>query len=72
MGVDIGSKEGIHEKLRQLAAEGTSVLMISDDLAELARHTDRVLIMHRGRIVNELAGDNLSEQTINDHLSRLE
>jgi simple sugar transport system ATP-binding protein len=72
VGVDIGSKEGIHEKLRQLAAEGTSVLMISDDLAELARHTDRVLIMHRGRIVYELAGDNLSEQKINDHLSRLE
>jgi simple sugar transport system ATP-binding protein len=72
VGVDIGSKEGIHEKLRQLAAAGMGVLMISDDLTELTRHCDRVLIMHHGQIVKELSGDDLTEQAISVSLNHLE
>ena len=55
VGVDVGSKSGIHRILADLAAtRGLAILMISDDLPELAQHCDRVLLMHRGRIVDTL------------------
>ncbi len=57
--------------LRQLAASGMGILMISYDLSELARHTDRVLIMHRGRITGQLAGDELTEEMLQSTLNSL-
>ncbi len=57
VGVDVGSKAGIHRTIRALAAErGLGVLMISDDLPELASNCNRILVMHRGRLVAELPG----------------
>jgi simple sugar transport system ATP-binding protein len=52
VGVDVGSKAGIHERLRDLARAGDlAVLLISDDLPEIIQTCNRVLIMHRGRLV---------------------
>ena len=57
VGVDVGSKAGIHRTIRALARErGLGVLMISDDLPELVGNCNRILVMHRGRLVEELAG----------------
>jgi simple sugar transport system ATP-binding protein len=53
VGVDVGSKEGIHRKLRALASEGMGIMMISDDLPELTQNCVRVLVMQEGRIVHE-------------------
>jgi simple sugar transport system ATP-binding protein len=65
VGVDVGSKAGIHRKLRELAeGTGLAVLMISDDGPELAQNCNRVLLMHRGRLVRELSGDGLSDEAI--------
>lgn len=72
VGVDIGSKAMIHEKLRELSDAGMAVLMISDDLGELAGHCDRVLVMHRGQIVQELASDELTEDGVASALNALE
>ena len=72
VGVDIGSKEKLHEKLQQLASGGMAVLMISDDLPELAENCDRVLIMHHGQIVHELSADKLTEEAITNYLDNLE
>lgn len=65
VGVDVGSKAEIHRKVREAAiAEGLTVLMISDDLPELVHNCNRVLVMHRGRIVDELADRSLSEERL--------
>ncbi len=56
-GVDVGTKEEIYVFLRRLAAAGSALIMISDDPEELSRVCDRILIMRRGRIVQELGGD---------------
>ncbi|NLH88016.1 MAG: sugar ABC transporter ATP-binding protein, partial [Firmicutes bacterium] len=56
-GVDVGTKEEIYVFLRRLAAAGSALIMISDDPEELSRVCDRILIMRRGRIVQELCGD---------------
>lgn len=71
VGVDIGSKESLHARLRELAAQGMGILVISDDLPELAGLCDRVLVLHRGRIVRELPGPELTEPALAECLGAL-
>ena len=59
VGVDIGSKEEIIAILREQAAAGMGVIVISDDIPELVSSCHRILIVHEGRIVAELAGDEI-------------
>jgi simple sugar transport system ATP-binding protein len=69
VGVDVGSKAEIHHKIRELArASGLAVLMISDDVLELAQNCNRVVLMHRGRFVEEFDGEAISEHAISDML----
>ncbi|PCJ92226.1 MAG: ABC transporter [Hyphomicrobiales bacterium] len=63
-GVDVGARGEIHRLVRQLAADGMSVLVISSEPDELPDLCDRVLIMSEGRIVRELAGDQISRNAI--------
>jgi len=52
-GLDIASTEAVHRILRKLRARGAAVLLISENLDELAALADRILVMYRGRIVGE-------------------
>ncbi|SDR85963.1 sugar ABC transporter ATP-binding protein [Microterricola viridarii] len=61
VGVDIGSKHDIHRVLRELAAEGLAVIVISDDIPEVIQNCNRVLVMNAGRIVSELDPTQTSE-----------
>ena len=58
-GVDLGAVARIHERLRDAARGGAGVLVISADLDELLASCHRVVVMLRGRIVGERAGDAL-------------
>jgi ribose transport system ATP-binding protein len=49
-GVDVGAKAEIYALMRQLAADGVAVLMISSELPEVLGVSDRVIVMHEGRI----------------------
>lgn len=61
-GVDIGAKAELHALLRDLAAGGMAILMISSDMPEVLAVSDRILVMHQGRIAGELrAGDATQE-----------
>ncbi|MEV1011934.1 sugar ABC transporter ATP-binding protein [Streptomyces sp. NPDC049881] len=53
-GVDVGAKAAIHTLVRELAAEGMAVVLISSDLPELIGMSDRVLVMADGRPAGEL------------------
>ncbi len=53
-GVDIGAKEEIHSFVDAAAANGSAVVIASTDSAELARLCDRVIVMHRGQIVDTI------------------
>lgn len=59
-GVDIGAKMSIHAMLRRAAEAGGAILVISSDLEEVAMLCDRALVIDRGRIAGELAGDSLT------------
>ena len=54
-GVDIGARGEIHRLIRDLAAKGMAVLVISSEPDELPDLCDRVLVMAEGRIVRELS-----------------
>lgn len=63
-GVDIGAKQTIWELLRELAAEGMAVLVISSDIDEVLALADRVVVVRTGRIVAELQGDDIDQERI--------
>lgn len=72
VGVDVGSKAQIHNMVRKLAQDqGIAVLIISDDVPELVQNCNRVLLMHRGRFVDELSGEDMTEDAVNDRLKSL-
>jgi rhamnose transport system ATP-binding protein len=50
-GVDVGAKSEIHALIRRLVADGMAVLLVSSEIPELLAVCDRILVMHRGRLV---------------------
>ncbi len=72
VGVDVGSKAEIHQKIRTITSEkALSVLMISDDIQELVYNCNRILIMHRGRFIDEIPAEKTEENDINNRLKEL-
>jgi ribose transport system ATP-binding protein len=63
-GVDVGARFDIYEALRAKANEGVAIIVKSSDPLELAGLCDRVVVMSRGRIVDEISGDELGERRI--------
>ncbi len=53
-GLDVGAIETVHEHLRDAAASGVAILLISEDLDELMTLSDRIAVMYEGRIVGEV------------------
>ena len=68
VGVDVGAKAAIHQVIRRLAAQGLSVLMISDEIPELIENCNRIATMHEGRIFEMLETAGLREEDVNDRL----
>jgi len=63
-GVDVGSRQEIYQIIRELAAEGVAIVIVSSDLPEVATICERVIIMHEGRITGTLAASELSEAKV--------
>jgi rhamnose transport system ATP-binding protein len=53
-GVDVGAKAEIHQLIDDLVQQGVGILLISSDLEEVLGMSDRILVMHRGRLAAEL------------------
>lgn len=69
VGVDVGSKEGILEVLQERAAEGMAVVIISDDVSELASVCHRVVFVKRGRLGRTLEGAGITIAEITRELA---
>lgn len=63
-GIDVGAKAEIYELMRQLAKSGVAILMISSDMEEVLNISDRVAVMHEGRLTGILARDGCTEESI--------
>ena len=63
-GIDVGAKAEIYDLMRKLSDSGVAVLMISSDLEEVIGVSDRVAVMHEGRIQGILDRAQCSEENI--------
>ncbi len=63
-GVDVGAKREMYGLIQELASSGMACIVISSELPELLGLCHRVLVMRHGRIVGELAGDEMTEEAI--------
>ena len=55
-GIDLGAKQEIFQAIRRLSDQGMSVILVSSDLEEVVEHSDRVLVMARGKQIATLDG----------------
>ncbi len=63
-GIDVGAKSEIYKLMNQLAADGVAIIMISSELPEVMGMSDRILVMHEGRITGELSRADATQEKI--------
>ena len=63
-GIDVGAKQEIERLIKELAMDGISVLMISSEMSEIVRNSDRVDVIRDGEKVGELFGANINQDEI--------
>lgn len=66
-GIDVGAKSEIYDLIEKLASQGNAVLVVSSEMPEIIRLSDRVLVMREGRIVADLSAEKISEEEIAFH-----
>jgi ABC-type sugar transport system ATPase subunit len=63
-GVDVGARSEIYRILRELAARGMALLVVSSDLPEVLTLADRIVVMADGRTVGEIPGEGATEEAV--------
>jgi simple sugar transport system ATP-binding protein len=71
IGIDVAAKSAIHDIIRDLARRGIAIIVISDEVPEVYHNCNRVLVMHKGRIVSEFDTARSGENDIQSCLGRL-
>jgi rhamnose transport system ATP-binding protein len=63
-GIDIGAKVEVHRIISELAASGLGIILISSDLPEVLAMSDRILVLHEGRITAEIPRARATEERV--------
>ena len=64
-GIDVGAKAEIHKLIDMLVREGKAVIMISSELPEVIGASDRIIVLHEGRVTGEFsAGEEITQEMI--------
>jgi len=63
-GVDVGAKSEIHRLMSMLAQQNKAILMVSSEMPEVLGMSDRILVMHEGRITGELSREDATQEKI--------
>jgi inositol transport system ATP-binding protein len=63
-GIDVGAKAEIHRLMSKLAQEGKAIIMISSELPEILGMSDRILVMHEGRVGGIFERKNATQESI--------
>jgi ribose transport system ATP-binding protein len=63
-GIDVGSKVEIYQLMNQLTASGVGILMISSELPEILGISDRIMVMHQGKITGEFLQQDATQEKI--------
>ena len=67
-GVDLGAAESIYAQVARVAEAGAAVVVVSADLDELLRLTDRILVLYRGAVVADLPGAAATREQVGHHM----
>ncbi|MGD0004681.1 MAG: sugar ABC transporter ATP-binding protein [Anaerolineaceae bacterium] len=63
-GIDVGTKAAVHALMSKLAAEGIAILMISSELPEVLGMSDRIIVMHEGRMTGHFSRAEATQEKI--------
>jgi rhamnose transport system ATP-binding protein len=63
-GIDIGSKAAVHHFISELVKQGLAVIMVSSELPEVVGMSDRIIVMHQGRVRREFARAEASTESV--------
>ena len=63
-GIDVGAKAEIHALTAQLADAGVAIVLVSSELPEILGMSDRILVLHEGRITGKFVNENLTQEDI--------
>ncbi|MCL2864695.1 MAG: sugar ABC transporter ATP-binding protein [Lachnospiraceae bacterium] len=63
-GIDVGAKSEIHRNISKLAAEGKCILMVSSDMPEVLGMSDRIVVMHEGKVTGILDNADVSQELV--------
>jgi ribose transport system ATP-binding protein len=64
IGIDVGAKIEVYNFMKALVEAGAAIVLVSSELPEVLHLSNRVYVMHLGRMVAELAGDDITEQNV--------
>jgi ribose transport system ATP-binding protein len=63
-GVDVGAKKEIYEIMNELTAQGVAIIMVSSELPEVLGMSDRIMVVHEGKVTAILDNKNVDQETI--------
>ena len=69
-GIDVGAKNEIYKLMNRLASEGKSIIMISSEMTEILRMSDRIVVMCEGEKTGELDISEATQELIMDKATR--
>jgi len=68
-GIDVGAKAEVHALMSSLARSGIGIIMISSDLPEIMAMSDRIVVMHEGRVATILSRTEATQERIMEYAS---
>lgn len=63
-GIDVGAKSEIYALMRKLTEAGKSIIMISSEMAEIMKVSDRIIVMHEGEVTGEISAEEVTKKNI--------
>jgi ABC-type sugar transport system ATPase subunit len=63
-GIDVGAKQEIYAEINKLAKEGLAIVLVSSELPEVLGLSDRIIVLHRGRIAAEFSRDDATAEKV--------
>ncbi len=63
-GIDVGAKADVYKILHDIAKKGIGIIVVSSELPELLMLSDRIIVMHEGRVSGELTRDEATEESV--------
>lgn len=63
-GIDVGAKVEVYQLMNKLIKKGVGIIMISSELPELLAMSDRIIVMHEGRITGEICGEEATQEKV--------